>query len=220
MPSSAFPARHTFQQLLQRQAQYVRQSGMVQIQYIARWCGWERWTICPGTPTTTELAGRINHHCVGADTAVLADGDGASTLHPCLSPPVSDGRMRLPFSSWSRPGSRRGIKSHPPRSQPFPDHNTHAMINEKTGTIVAPGWISTPVKLRATCESQRPRNLKLCIHSQWVMRCARWHAAPNRPEKLPAGARRGSRSTTESRSLRMDAKKPTRLGVGSIRGQS
>ena len=36
--------------------------------------------------------------------------------------------------------------------------------------MVAPGWISTPVMVRANCEIIRARKKRLCRYSQWVKR--------------------------------------------------
>ena len=128
---------------------------------------------CPGTPTTTELDG------TGLTTTALAPirlsspiligaedlGSGAD------GHAVADGGMAFPgIGAAAAEGDavvHRDVVAH---LRGFSDHHAGRVVDEQAGAEDAPGWMSTPVRMRVSSANVRAANLAPRFHSQWLIR--------------------------------------------------
>ena len=132
---TGFECIHPFQQLLQRQAQYIREGCMVQVGHIAH-------VVRVGA--LDDLArhahnhrvgrDRFNHHCVGTDAAVISNGDCAQHLGARADHhPVADGGMSFAFLE-AGPTQGHAVVQSDVRADlgGLADDYAHPMVNEKT----------------------------------------------------------------------------------------
>ncbi len=127
---------HTLEQLLQGQSHHIRQRGMVQVRRIAQ-------VVRVGA--SDNLAGYadhhrvgrdgFDHHGVGADAAVIADGNRTKHFGACADhDPVPDGGMPFAFLQ-AGPAQGHAMVERDIRANlgGLANDHAHAMINEKAG---------------------------------------------------------------------------------------